>query len=55
MFFLLWFSPTVSEGRLWERLGIYSVKLFIAVKPRFLTNVTTSGDVAHVFFGWFLK
>jgi hypothetical protein len=23
--------------------------------PRFLTNVTTSGDVAHVFFGWFLK
>jgi hypothetical protein len=32
MFFLLWFSPTVGEGRLWERLRIYSGKLFIAIK-----------------------
>ena len=32
MFFLLWFSPTVSEGRLWERLRIYSGKLFIAIQ-----------------------
>ena len=23
--------------------------------PRFLTNVTTSGDIAHAYFGWFLK
>jgi hypothetical protein len=32
MLFLLWFSTTVGEGRLWERLGIYSGKLFIAIK-----------------------
>ena len=32
MFFLLWFSPTVGEGRLWESLRIYSGKLFIAIK-----------------------
>jgi hypothetical protein len=30
MLFLLWFSTTVGEGRLWERLRIYSGKLFIA-------------------------
>jgi hypothetical protein len=29
---LLWFSSTVGEGRLWERLRIYSGKLFIAIK-----------------------
>ena len=23
--------------------------------PRFLTNVATSGDIAHEYFGWFLK
>jgi hypothetical protein len=23
--------------------------------PRFLTNVATSGDIAHAYFGWFLK
>jgi hypothetical protein len=32
MLFLLWFSTTVGEGRLWERLRIYSGKLFIAIK-----------------------
>ena len=32
MFFLLWFSPTVGEGRLRERLRSYSGKLFIAIK-----------------------
>ena len=32
MFFLLWFSPIVGEGRLWECLRIYSGKLFIAIK-----------------------
>ena len=32
MLFLLWFSTTVAEGRLWERLRIYSGKLFIAIK-----------------------
>ena len=26
MLFLLWFSTTVGEGRLWERLRIYSGK-----------------------------
>jgi hypothetical protein len=31
MLFLLWFSTTVGEGRLWERLRIYSCKLFIAI------------------------
>ena len=31
---LLWFSTTVGEGRLWERLRIYSGKLFIAIKSR---------------------
>jgi hypothetical protein len=28
MLFLLWFSTTVGEGRLWQRLRIYSGKLF---------------------------
>jgi hypothetical protein len=37
MLFLLWFSTTVGEGRLWERLRIYSGKLFIAC----FTIVTT--------------
>ena len=32
MLFLLWFSTTVGEGRLWERLRSYSGKLFIAMK-----------------------
>ena len=32
MLFLLLFSTTVGEGRLWERLGIYSGNLFIAIK-----------------------
>jgi hypothetical protein len=32
MLFLLWYSTTVGEGRLWERLRIYSGKLFIAIK-----------------------
>ena len=32
MFFLLWFSPTVGEGHLWEGLRIYSGKIFIAIK-----------------------
>ena len=32
MLFLLWFSITVCEGCLWERLRIYSGKLFIAKK-----------------------
>ena len=32
MLFLLWFSTTVGEGRLWERLRINSGKLFIAIK-----------------------
>jgi hypothetical protein len=35
MLFLLWFSTTVGEGRLWERLRIYSGKLFIAIKCTF--------------------
>ena len=26
MLFLLWFSTTLGEGRLWERLRIYSGK-----------------------------
>ena len=32
MLFLLWFSTTVGEGRLWERLIIYGGNLFIAIK-----------------------
>jgi hypothetical protein len=32
MLSLLWYSTTVGEGRLWERLRIYSGKLFIAIK-----------------------
>jgi hypothetical protein len=32
MLFWWWFSTTVGEGRLWERLRIYSGKLFIAIK-----------------------
>ena len=31
---LLWFSTTVGEDRLWERLRIYSGKLFIAIKTK---------------------
>jgi hypothetical protein len=27
MLFLLWFSTTVGEGRLWERLSIYLIKV----------------------------
>jgi len=23
--------------------------------PQFLTNVAMSGDIAHAYFGWFLK
>jgi hypothetical protein len=34
---LLWFSSTVGEGRLWERLRIYSGKLFIIM----ITSVDT--------------
>ena len=36
---LWWFSTTVGEGRLWERLRIYSGKLFIAIKI-YENNVT---------------
>ena len=32
MLFLLWFSTTVGEGRLWERFRIYNGKLFIAIQ-----------------------
>ena len=40
MLFLLWFSTTVGEGRLWERLRIYSGKLFIAINmPWFDRNI----------------
>jgi hypothetical protein len=27
MLFLLWFSTTAGEGRLWERLSIYLIKV----------------------------
>ena len=32
MLFLLWFSTTVCEDCLWERLRIYSGKIFIAIQ-----------------------
>ena len=34
-----WFSTTVGEGRLWERLRIYSGKLFIAIKCKNVQHV----------------
>ena len=44
MLFLLWFSTTVGEGRLWERLRIYSGKyLFNKSKfylEKFLISLT---------------
>jgi hypothetical protein len=53
MLFLLWFSSTVGEGRLWERLRIYSGKyLFNKSKfylDKFLSledTITSISDLA---------
>jgi hypothetical protein len=62
MFFLLWFSPTVGEGRLWERLRIYSGKYlfnkskFYLVKFQFFyafcgTDITAGAQYATLTCG----
>ena len=47
MFFLLWFAPTVGEGRLWERFRIYSGKLFIVIKTAIRCDMSLRYDFIH--------
>ena len=42
MFFLLWFSPTVGECRLWERLRIYSGKYLFNKSKFYLEKLLIS-------------
>jgi hypothetical protein len=44
MLFLLWFSSTVGEGRLWERLRIYSGK-YLFNKSKFYLDKLNRKDV----------
>jgi len=45
MFFLLWCSPTVDEGRLWERLRIYSGKYLFNKSKFYLEKFLNSEDI----------
>jgi hypothetical protein len=43
MLFFLWFSTTVGEGRLWERLRIYSGKYLFNKSKCYLEKFLIEG------------